>query len=115
MNLNAVYKEILENPGIEKIVHAPAEDLRIIRMQGYSPVSIFDTERSAKLLDFSQVNMNIGINHNHRKSWYRVASHALISPRIPFLDISGAGAEGHASGGCRQGPANIQLDSETAE
>ena len=50
--LDDLYKGIIENAEIEKIVHAPSEDIRIIQMLGYYPSSIFDTERCAKLLNF---------------------------------------------------------------
>jgi ribonuclease D len=56
--------EILENPSILKVMHSPAEDLQLLHKLNCFPVSIFDTERSARLLNygaFSLSNLLMGI------------------------------------------------------
>jgi len=50
--------EVFENPKILKILHAPGEDLQLLNMFGCFPKSVFDTERSARLLDFSAFSLS---------------------------------------------------------
>ena len=57
INLKRFYKEIVENESIEKIIHAPSEDIRILQSLGVYPASIFDSERCAKLLNFSRTSL----------------------------------------------------------
>jgi ribonuclease D len=40
-----------------KIMHAPSEDLTLLHQQGCFPVNIFDTERTARLLDFEAFSL----------------------------------------------------------
>jgi ribonuclease D len=40
-----------------KIMHSPSEDLTLLHQQGCFPVNIFDTERTARLLDFEAFSL----------------------------------------------------------
>lgn len=50
--------ELFENPAILKVLHAPGEDLQLLHQFGCFPKTIFDTERSARLLDFSAFSLS---------------------------------------------------------
>ena len=52
IDLDPFFRNVVENPSIVKVIHAASEDIRIIRLSGYACRTVFDTERSAKLLDF---------------------------------------------------------------
>ena len=52
IDLDIFFRQVVENPSIVKVIHAASEDIRIIRRAGYICKTVFDTERSAKLLDF---------------------------------------------------------------
>lgn len=57
INLDQFYKDVVENESIEKIIHAPSEDIKILQSLGVYPASIFDSERCAKLLNFSRTSL----------------------------------------------------------
>jgi ribonuclease D len=57
INLHHFYRDVIENEKIEKIIHAPSEDIRIMQSFGIYPKSIFDSERCAKLLNFSRTSL----------------------------------------------------------
>ena len=57
IDLDTFFRKIVENPSIVKIIHAASEDLRIIRLAGYTCKTVFDTERSAKLLNFPYTSL----------------------------------------------------------
>jgi ribonuclease D len=71
---------LFEQPGIQKIVHAPGEDLRLLHSLGCYPQNIFDTEVVARLLNYEQTSLTTllrdKLNHEmskkHQKSnWLR--------------------------------------------
>ena len=55
-DLEQLYR-FLEEPSPLKIMHAPGEDLSLLQQKGCAVKSIFDTERSARLLDFEQFSL----------------------------------------------------------
>jgi ribonuclease D len=50
--------DLFEDPKILKILHAPGEDLQLLNQFGCYPKNVFDTERSARLLDFSAFSLS---------------------------------------------------------
>jgi len=51
IDLSTFFKEVLENPKIQKVIHAPGEDIRLIRSLGYTIKNVFDTEKAVKLIE----------------------------------------------------------------
>jgi ribonuclease D len=49
--------DFFENPGIQKLVHCPGEDLRLLHHLGCYPKNIADTEVMAKLLNYEQTSL----------------------------------------------------------
>jgi ribonuclease D len=58
INLKPFYENILENKAIVKVVHGPSEDIRLFHSLDCYPVSMFDTERAARLLNFRQTSLS---------------------------------------------------------
>lgn len=56
-DLSPLYS-MLENPDQLKIMHAPGEDLQLLRMKGCRPMHLFDTERAARLLDYESFSLS---------------------------------------------------------
>jgi ribonuclease D len=54
--LEPLYR-FLEEPAPIKIMHAPSEDITLLQQKGCTLKSIFDTERTARLLDFEQFSL----------------------------------------------------------
>lgn len=54
INLDILFRNILENEKILKVIHSPSEDIRLLQSLGCYTKPIFDTERSAKLLNFHE-------------------------------------------------------------
>ncbi|WP_132055595.1 ribonuclease D [Pseudocnuella soli] len=48
---------LFEQPAIQKIVHAPGEDLRLLHSLGCYPKNLFDTEVAARLLNYEQSSL----------------------------------------------------------
>ena len=93
INMNKFYTDILENSDILKIMHSPSEDIRIIQSKGYYPVSIYDTEKSAKLLDFQYTALgtivkeilNISLDKSEQKSnWIK---RPLTNTQIEYASL----------------------------
>jgi len=72
--------ELLENSTILKVMHSPAEDLQLLHKLNCFPVFIFDTERSARLLNYGAFSLsnlllgilNVAIDKTQQKSnWTR--------------------------------------------
>lgn len=57
LDLKGVF-EVLENPQVLKIVHSPGEDLRLLHSLGCVPQNLFDTEVTAKLLNYEQTSLS---------------------------------------------------------
>ncbi|MEX1187983.1 MAG: ribonuclease D [Bacteroidia bacterium] len=71
---------LFEDSRIIKVMHAPSEDIQLLNQLGCKPKNIFDTERSARLLDygaFSLLNLlqniiGVELNKSMQKSdWTR--------------------------------------------
>lgn len=71
---------LFADAGIEKIVHSPGEDLRLLHSLGCIPQHLFDTEVAAKLLNYEQTSLSamlqsrLGITLNkgqQRSNWLR--------------------------------------------
>ncbi len=56
LDLSPLYR-FLEQEEPLKIMHSPGEDLNLLHQQGCFPVNIFDTERTARLLDFEAFSL----------------------------------------------------------
>ena len=56
LELSPLYR-FLEQEVPLKIMHAPSEDLNLLHQQGCFPKNIFDTERTARLLDFEAFSL----------------------------------------------------------
>ena len=52
IDLDIFFRNVVENPSITKVIHAASEDIRIMHLAGYTCKTVFDTERTAKLLNF---------------------------------------------------------------
>lgn len=52
----ALYR-LFENPAIQKIMHAPGEDLQVLHLQKCFPLNVFDTERTARLLNYESFSL----------------------------------------------------------
>jgi ribonuclease D len=61
-NLEALYR-FLERELPKKIFHAPGEDLTLLQLKGCKPRNIFDTERSARLLNQEFFSLNNLLQH----------------------------------------------------
>jgi ribonuclease D len=57
LDLQGLY-EVFANEEIEKIVHSPGEDLRLLHSLGCYPKNLFDTEVIAKLLNYEQTSLS---------------------------------------------------------
>lgn len=55
-NLQPLF-DLFENPAIQKLVHCPGEDLRLLHHLGCYPQNIADTEVIAKLLNYEQTSL----------------------------------------------------------
>jgi ribonuclease D len=71
---------LFQTPGIQKIVHAPGEDLRLLHSLGCYPKNVFDTEVTARLLNYEQSSLtallrdklHFEMDKKHQKSnWLR--------------------------------------------
>lgn len=78
-DLSGLYA-LFETERIQKIVHAPGEDLRLLHSLGCYPKNLFDTEVAARLLNYEQTSLtillrdklNFQMNKKHQKSnWLR--------------------------------------------
>jgi len=58
LDINSVY-DLFENETIQKIVHSPGEDLRILHSLDCFPRNVFDTEVVAKLLNYEKTSLAI--------------------------------------------------------
>ncbi len=58
LDLSRLYA-LFEAPGIQKIVHAPGEDLRLLHSLGCYPQNLFDTEVAARLLNYEQPSLSV--------------------------------------------------------
>ena len=56
-NLEPLYR-LLENKAQVKVMHAPGEDLQLLKLKNCRPLNVFDTERSARLLNFSSFSLS---------------------------------------------------------
>jgi ribonuclease D len=79
IDLSAVY-QIFENVQVQKIVHSPGEDLRLLHSLGCYPKNLFDTDVAAKLLNYEQTSLSamleakLGYSLNksqQRSNWLR--------------------------------------------
>jgi ribonuclease D len=57
IGLDGLYA-LFEDPSIQKIVHSPGEDLRLLHSLGCYPQNVFDTEVVAKLLNYEQTSLS---------------------------------------------------------
>jgi len=71
---------VLEDKRLQKIMHAPGEDLQILHLQKCFPQNIFDTERCARILNYASFSLssilqsvfNISLNKSAQKTdWNR--------------------------------------------
>lgn len=79
LDLGGLYS-IFEDPNIQKLVHSPGEDLRLLHSLGCYPKNVFDTEVVARLLNYEQTSLanmlRVALDHHiskqHQKSnWLR--------------------------------------------
>lgn len=79
LNLGGLYA-LFENAAIQKIVHAPGEDLRLLHSLGCIPQNLFDTEVTARLLNYEFTSLtallrdklDFGMDKKQQKSnWLR--------------------------------------------
>lgn len=54
--------DVFENPNQLKVMHAPSEDLQLLHSLGCYPKTLFDTERSARLLNYSAFSLGNLLN-----------------------------------------------------
>ncbi len=79
IDLSGIF-DLFANEQIEKIVHSPGEDLRLLHALGCYPKALFDTEVAAKLLNYEQTSLSamlqakLGYSLNkgqQRSNWLR--------------------------------------------
>ncbi|WP_162944903.1 ribonuclease D [Flavisolibacter nicotianae] len=58
LDLSGLYA-LFESPDIQKIVHAPGEDLRLLHSLGCFPKNLFDTEVAARLLNYEPTSLTV--------------------------------------------------------
>ena len=58
LDLGGLYT-LFESGGIQKIVHAPGEDLRLLHSLGCCPKNLFDTEVAARLLNYEATSLTV--------------------------------------------------------
>lgn len=58
LDLSGLYA-LFESARIQKIVHAPGEDLRLLHSLGCYPKNLFDTEVAAKLLNYEPTSLTV--------------------------------------------------------
>ncbi len=49
---------VLEDASIQKLVHSPGEDLRLLHSLGCFPAAVYDTEITARLLDYEHTSLS---------------------------------------------------------
>lgn len=54
----AILWQIFEEPRIQKLVHSPGEDLRLLHSLGCFPQNVYDTEITARLLDYEHTSLS---------------------------------------------------------
>lgn len=54
--------DILEDETIVKVLHSPGEDLQLLHKMGCFPKNMFDTERSARILNYSAFSLSNLLN-----------------------------------------------------
>lgn len=64
-----LFYRFLESDVPQKIMHAPGEDLTLLQLKGCRPRNIFDTERSARLLNQEFFSLNKLLQHYLGKIW----------------------------------------------
>lgn len=57
LNQERLYR-FLEKPEVEKIMHAPGEDIQLLQQKGCYLKNIFDTARAARILNFSSFSLS---------------------------------------------------------
>lgn len=79
MDLSGLYA-LFQQEGIQKLVHSPGEDLRLLHSLGCYPTNLFDTEIVGRLLNYEQTSLanmlreklDYTISKKHQKSnWLR--------------------------------------------
>lgn len=79
LELSGVYA-LFESPRIQKIVHSPGEDLRLLHSLGCYPKNLYDTEVAARLLNYEFTSLsallrdklNFGMDKKQQRSnWLR--------------------------------------------
>lgn len=79
IDLNSLWS-VFEDERVQKIVHSPGEDLRLLHSIGCFPKNLFDTEVVAKLLNYEQTSLSamlsakLGYSLNksqQRSNWLR--------------------------------------------
>lgn len=79
LDLGGLYA-LFQSESIQKIVHAPGEDLRLLHSLGCYPKNLFDTEVVARLLNYEQTSLtvllrdklNFWMDKSHQRSnWLR--------------------------------------------
>ncbi len=58
LDLAPLYTGVFENEGILKLVHSPGEDLRLLHSLGCFPRPLWDTEITARLLNYEQTSLS---------------------------------------------------------
>jgi ribonuclease D len=53
----ALLWRLFEDPSIQKLVHSPGEDLRLLHSLGCFPQNVYDTEITARLLDYEHTSL----------------------------------------------------------
>ena len=48
---------VFEEPSVQKLVHSPGEDLRLLHSLGCFPINLYDTEITARLLDYEHTSL----------------------------------------------------------
>ncbi len=75
INLEPVF-EVFEDPAVQKVVHCPGEDLKLLHTLRCYPKNVFDTEITAKLLNYEatslsamlQQKLDVTLNKKQQKS-----------------------------------------------
>lgn len=102
LDLQGLY-DVFANEQIEKIVHSPGEDLRLLHSLGCYPKNLFDTEVVAKLLNYEQTSLSTMLQlklgysldkGQQRSNWLR---RPLSSEQIAYAaeDVNGLHALKH--------------------
>lgn len=90
IDISPLFRNILESSHILKVIHSPSEDLRLLQTLECYPLHMYDTERCAKLLNYSQTSLSfllseiIGVTINKKEQKSNWIKRPLTNSQLTY-------------------------------